>query len=208
MLCLAGGGGQHGAVFGLLGSRVTVLDFSENQLERDREAALHFGYDVQLELGDMRELERFSANTFNLVWHAWSINFVPDPWRSFGGVAHVLKPGGWYVLEFANPGAANLDVDSWDGRGYSVRSLFRDGAERKPIRKWIWSDGNRIIRKPGPREWMHSLSSVVGQLSRLGMVVLHCAEYPVGDSCAAPGTLAHAAAYAAPSLRITARLSS
>jgi 2-polyprenyl-3-methyl-5-hydroxy-6-metoxy-1,4-benzoquinol methylase len=39
VLCLAAGGGQQSAVFGLLGARVTVVDVAERQLERDREAA-------------------------------------------------------------------------------------------------------------------------------------------------------------------------
>ena len=36
VLCLAGGGGQQSAAFALLGAKVTVLDFSETQLERDK----------------------------------------------------------------------------------------------------------------------------------------------------------------------------
>ena len=42
VLCLAAGGGQQSAAFALLGAKVTVLDLSEVQLERDREAARHF----------------------------------------------------------------------------------------------------------------------------------------------------------------------
>jgi hypothetical protein len=35
VLCLASGGGQQSAAFGLLGAQVTVFDLSETQLERD-----------------------------------------------------------------------------------------------------------------------------------------------------------------------------
>jgi len=52
VLCLAAGGGQQSAAFGLLGARVTVLDLSETQLERDRMAAKHYGLQIQTVQGD------------------------------------------------------------------------------------------------------------------------------------------------------------
>lgn len=56
VLCLASGGGQQSAVFGLLGARVTVVDFSEKQLDGDRKAAAHYGYEVTTIQADMRDL--------------------------------------------------------------------------------------------------------------------------------------------------------
>ncbi|MBC8235549.1 class I SAM-dependent methyltransferase, partial [bacterium] len=46
VLCLGAGGGQQSALFSLLGACVTVLDICEGQLEGDRKAAAHYGYDV------------------------------------------------------------------------------------------------------------------------------------------------------------------
>src|SRR5262245_52506762 len=54
VLCLAGGGGQQSAAFGVAGARVSVLDIAEGQLERDRQAARHYGYHVDTVQGDMR----------------------------------------------------------------------------------------------------------------------------------------------------------
>ena len=59
VLCLACGGGQQSAAFALLGARVTVFDLSEEQLERDREAARHYGFDIKIIQGDMRDLSCF-----------------------------------------------------------------------------------------------------------------------------------------------------
>ena len=47
VLCLAAGGGQQSAVFGLLGARVTVIDFTQGQLDGDITAAKHYGYPVE-----------------------------------------------------------------------------------------------------------------------------------------------------------------
>ena len=83
VLCLAGGGGQQSAAFGLLGARVTVFDLCETQLQRDREAAAHYGHEVRTVQGDMRDLSCFAAESFDVVWHAHSLTFVPDAGRVF-----------------------------------------------------------------------------------------------------------------------------
>lgn len=52
VLCLAAGGGQQSAVFGLLGAHVTIFDLCAGQLEGDRKAATHYGYPVRTIQGD------------------------------------------------------------------------------------------------------------------------------------------------------------
>src|SRR4030042_544323 len=63
VLCLASGGGQDSAAFGLLGANVTVLDLSDVQLERDRQAAEHHGLKITTLHGDMRDLSIFSEDS-------------------------------------------------------------------------------------------------------------------------------------------------
>jgi 2-polyprenyl-3-methyl-5-hydroxy-6-metoxy-1,4-benzoquinol methylase len=67
VLCLASGGGQQSAAFGLLGARVTVLDLSETQLERDHLAAEQYGIQVRTVQGDMRYLSQFDDDAFDVV---------------------------------------------------------------------------------------------------------------------------------------------
>jgi 2-polyprenyl-3-methyl-5-hydroxy-6-metoxy-1,4-benzoquinol methylase len=52
VLCLASGGGQQSAAFALLGATVTVVDLSDEQLQRDREVAAHYQVVVPLSAGD------------------------------------------------------------------------------------------------------------------------------------------------------------
>src|SRR5258708_5752077 len=47
VLCLAGGGGQQSAMFALLGAQVTVLDLSQEQLQRDHEVARHYSLAIE-----------------------------------------------------------------------------------------------------------------------------------------------------------------
>jgi 2-polyprenyl-3-methyl-5-hydroxy-6-metoxy-1,4-benzoquinol methylase len=122
VLCLGGGGGQQSAAFALLGAVVTVLDLCDTQLERDREAARHYGLDVCTISGDMRDLSRFERASFDIVWHAHSLNFVPDVGEVFDQVVRVLRPGGQYRLSCWNPMAHGLD-QSWNARATRWRGL-------------------------------------------------------------------------------------
>ena len=109
VLCLASGGGQQSIAFALLGARTTVFDLSDAQLARDRQAAENHQVEITIEEGDMRDLSRFAANSFDLVWHAYSINFLPDPRPVLAEVARVLRPGGQYRVQWQNPFLAGVD---------------------------------------------------------------------------------------------------
>ena len=78
VLCLAASGGQQAVAFALLGAAPTVFDLSDVMLERDRAAAAHYKVAIGIEQGDMRDLSRFDTDAFDLVYQAYSINFVPD----------------------------------------------------------------------------------------------------------------------------------
>ncbi len=109
VLCLAAGGGQQSAAFALLGAKVTILDFSETQLERDRQAASHYKVSIRTIQGDMRDLSVFEKDTFDIVYHAHSIVFIPDIHPVFQEVARVLRTDGLYHLHCHNPSTEGID---------------------------------------------------------------------------------------------------
>ena len=184
VLCLANGGGQQSVALALLGAEVTVLDLSETQLERDREAARHYGVHVTAVQGDMRDLSRFGDGSFDVVYQAYSINFVPSVRPVFAEVTRVLRPGGLYYLQWHNPFAQPLDESDWDvdpGDGSNVRVV-------------------------GPREFRHTLSAVVNGLIARGFVMLGMWESADGDADAEPGTWEHFMAICPPYLELWATL--
>lgn len=201
VLLLAGGGGQQSAAFGLLGARVTVLDFCEAQLAADRQAAGHFGLTPKLVQGDMRNLTCFRDSAFDHVWHAHSIGFIPNPRPVFIEVARVLRPGGLYRLSCGNPFVAGADEASWDGSGYRIRGVYQDGAER-PAEPWeIWTGGATPKRVAGPREFVHALSTLVNEPIRLGLRLLRAQEDGVeAPGGTTPGSWAHFTAVCPPYL--------
>ena len=209
VLCLASGGGQQSAAFALLGAEVTVFDLSPAQLQRDLEAAAHYQLAIKTEQGDMRDLGRFERGTFDLVYHAYSLNFVPDARAVFRQVARVLRPGGQYWFNCANPFLAGLTARDWDGTGYPLNRPYVDGAaityDDEP---WVFRGELPHEAIAGPIEYRHTLSTLINGLAENGLVVTRLAEETLGmpDASAAPGTSEHFTAVAPPWLRFWATL--
>jgi SAM-dependent methyltransferase len=130
VLCLASGGGQQSAVFGLLGARVTVVDLAEGQLEGDRTTAAYYGYEVTTICADMRDLSCIRVGTFALVYQAPSMAYIPDVRPVYAEVFRVLRPKGIYRVCFTNPATEFVDWNSWDGEGYRITKPYSERIER------------------------------------------------------------------------------
>ncbi len=194
VLCLASGGGQQSVAFALLGARVSVLDFSETQLRRDREAAAHYGFEANAVHGDMRDLSAFLENSFDAIFHEHSINFIPDVKPVFDEVTRVLRPGGRYRLHCWNPFCHGMGDEDWNGEGYTLKEPYRDGAELT-TNDGYWDVEDRagkVRRIQGPREFRHSLSTLANGLIERGFRILGLWENDDNaDPNAKPGTWAH-----------------
>lgn len=193
VLCLAGGGGRESACFALLGASVTVFDLSPEQLERDRAAAAHYGTRVETVRGDMRDLSALGGAGFDLVWHSYSINFVPDARAVFREVARVLRRGGLYRLMCANPSALGASPEDWDGRGYALARTYAEGEAVSGVdEEWVYERKPREPAPP-PREYRHGFGTLLGGMSEQGFRLLRATEdvstYP--DPSAEPGTWPH-----------------
>lgn len=193
VLCLASGGGQDTAIFGLLGADVTVLDLSDTQLDRDRQAAAHYGYPLAVHHGDMRDLSRFSDYSFDIVWQVYSVNFVPDVNPVFKGVARILKPGGIYFLQFANPFVHSISEEDWNGKGYPLSHPYLDGEDLSllfPDWDVVQEDGSKI-KVLSPHEYRHTLSTVLNTMCNCGFVLLGLWEWMKQDESPQPGSWEH-----------------
>lgn len=191
VLCLASGGGQQSAAFAMLGARVTVLDFCETQLERDRQAASDYGVSVTTVQGDMRELSVLPQKDFDIVWQPPSINNVREAGQVIREVSRVLQRGGFYRLEFANPLTKGMDERSWDGKGYPLNRFYIDGEQVEPDHaEWeIWDDEGNCQLVPAPKQFRHTLGTIINSLADCGFVIQRFWE-EVGSG-SEPGTWGH-----------------
>ena len=203
VLCLAGGGGQQSVAFGLLGARVTVLDLDRDQLERDVRAARHHGFTVRIERGDMRDLSRFGEGAFDIVWHPYSANFVPQFEAIVGEVARVLRPEGIYTFILANPFASGIGTKDWNGEGYVIRLPYIDGAAYE-FDDEDWVSGNADV--PRPREFRHTMGRVVRDLTNAGFVLFRLDELASGEPESPPGTWQHLTSVMPPWFTLWAKL--
>jgi SAM-dependent methyltransferase len=169
VLCLANGGGQASVAFGLLGADVIVLDLSDVQLARDRDAARHHGLTVE------------------------TVHYSPTVEPVFLEVARVLRPDGVYQVTFANPFTQALDGDSWDGEGYRLRGLYTDGEDishYSPIWEVEQPDGSSVS-VDRPHEFRHNLSTVLSALVQNGFILLHLKEWMRHAEPLEPGSWPH-----------------
>jgi SAM-dependent methyltransferase len=207
VLCLASGGGRESAAFALLGARVTVFDLSEEQLEQDRRAAAHYGFEVETARGDMRDLSALGAGVFDVVSHSYSLNFVPDARAVFREVARVLRPGGPYRFMCANPFVMGLSTRDWDGRGYSMKEPYVEGAAIEGVDEgWVYERGGGGAISP-PVEYRHGLAALVAGVVENGLQIERASEDESvsPDPSAEPGTWLHFLNYARPWLTFLAR---
>ena len=207
VLCLASGGGQQSAAFGLLAANVTVLDLSETQLERDVEAAEHYSLDIQTVQGDMRDLSHFEDDSFDVVWNGHSLGFIPNAQDVLREVARVVRPGGRFRLTYYNPFFHGVDNESWDGESYHLPGgfLYADSEVLYPDPRWSFQ-GTDGVRKSiaGPREFRHKLSTVMNGLIGLGFVILGFWETTSGESDPKPGSWEHFKSVAPPYITLWA----
>lgn len=202
VLCLASGGGQQSAAFAVLGANVTVFDLSEEQLQRDWQVSAHYHFEIKTIQGDMRDLSCLPAACFDIVWHAYSINFVPNAREVFGQVARVIRRGGVYRFNFANPFTGGLDEKDWNGEGYVLKQPYREGVEIiSADASWVHSSTEPI---PCPREYHHTLSTLVNGLIEHGFVIRHLSDDTDfdPDPNAAPATWEHLISIAPPWLTL------
>ena len=190
VLVLAGGGGQQSVAFALLGATVTVLDLSDAQLSRDREAAAQLGLEIETVEGDMRDLSVFDPASFDVVSQPYSLNFVPDCRVVFREVARVVRPRGLYAVDVATPYFVGVGERDFDGEGYVVKLPYIQGTLLEtPDAAWV--AGGRVVEPP--REYRQTLETVINGLVDEGFRITHLDEglHTDPDPHATPGTWDH-----------------
>ena len=94
VLGLASGGGQQMPIFSALGAECTVLDYSEKQLQSEKEVAERESYEINLVKADMTKPLPFEDEAFDLIFHPVSNCYIEDVVHVWKECYRILKKGG------------------------------------------------------------------------------------------------------------------
>jgi SAM-dependent methyltransferase len=158
LLGLASGGGQQGPVLAAAGARVTILDNSPRQLDRDRQVAEREGLALRLIEGDMADLSVFPAESFDLVFHPVSNLFIPDVRPVWQEAFRILRRGGTLLSGFMNPLVYIFDFERMEQGALEVRYSipYSDLESLDPTTR------QRYLDQGWPVEFGHSLDDQIG----------------------------------------------
>lgn len=102
VLGLASGGGQQMPIFTAAGAECTVLDYSKRQLESEIAVAEREEYAINTVRADMTERLPFEDESFDLIFHPVSNDYIKDPVPVFAECFRVLKKGGALLCGLSN----------------------------------------------------------------------------------------------------------
>ena len=102
ILGLASGGGQQMPVFAALGADVTVLDYSQQQLDSERLVSEREGYAIRIVRADMTKPLPFADEEFNMIFHPVSNCYVEKVEPIFHECFRILKKGGTLLAGLDN----------------------------------------------------------------------------------------------------------
>ena len=102
VLALAAGGAQQCPVLVALGAKVTLLDYSDSQLEKDQEFAKKEGYEINIIKADMSKRLPFNDNEFDMIINPVSNQYIEDVYSLFKECNRVLKKDGVLICGLDN----------------------------------------------------------------------------------------------------------
>jgi SAM-dependent methyltransferase len=132
----------------------------------------------------MRDLSGLADKSFDLVYQANSMSWIPDVLPVYAGVARLLRPGGLYRVEFTNPQAEFADWNSWDGQGYRLGVPY---AETRVVEQ-VAEDAPESI------QFRHHMGDIFNGLLAVGLSIEEVQDSPHyfrRDVEFAPGTWDH-----------------
>ena len=161
ILCLASGGGQQGPILAATGAEVTVFDNSNKQLEKDAFVAERDGLKIKTVQGNMQDLSMFEDDSFDIIVHPWSNNYVDDIQPVWRECARVLKKGGVLMAGFGSPLEYIFDIGEFEqGRlvpKYSIPYADMNHLDDPKVKELTDAEGY---------SWGHTLEEQIqGQIS-------------------------------------------
>ncbi len=170
ILCLASAGGQQAPILAAAGANVTVFDFSEKQLDKDRFVAQRNHLKLNAIQGDMRDLSIFSDASFDYVFHPISNLYIPDVNPVWSECYRVLKSNGRLLSSFFNP-----VVFIGDRNPNHLQTGIIKPCYTMPFREMDILTAEQLLEKESRQEALvfgHSLTDLIGGQCKAGFQMI------------------------------------
>jgi SAM-dependent methyltransferase len=161
------------------GALVTGLDFSSAALDVAKRLSEHTGLKADFVQGTVDQAPRLTPGPFDLVFTTWgTICWLPDMAGWAKVIAAVLAPGGELYFADAHP-AFNVLEDS--AGGLAPRHDFQTPPDRplQFVNETTYTGDTTTLSHQATREWIHSLSAVLGSLIDAGLTITMFREHEV-----------------------------
>ena len=174
LLGLASGGGQQMPVFAACGADCTIMDYSDRQLASEKFVADREVYKINIVKGDMSKRFPFDDDSFDMIYHAVSNNYIEDIYHLWRECYRVLKPGGILIACMVNSTAYMFyDKDDLDENAplTAVNKLpYNPLRDRVLYEKLMsWDDDENL-------EFSHSLEEQIGGQLKAGLILTDIKE--------------------------------
>ena len=153
------------------GAHVTGLDFSGEALRVARSLAAETGVAATFVEGRVDDAPRLTPGPFDLVFTTWgTICWLPDMTAWARAISAVLAPGGELYFADAHPGF--LVMEEKDGAMLATYDF--DTPPDWPLEltsATTYTGDPTIMTNQANREWIHSLSTILGALIDSGLTI-------------------------------------
>jgi len=161
------------------GAIVTGLDFSHEALRTAQLLSRETGLKAEFAQGRVDEAQRVAPGPFDLVFTTWgTICWLPDLCAWARVIAQVLAPGGELYFADAHPAFQLMETE----QGKLVPTHDFQTLRERPLAfnaATTYTGDPTILANPETREWIHSLSTIIGSLLEAGLTVTMFREHEV-----------------------------
>ncbi|MBG9983225.1 class I SAM-dependent methyltransferase [Aerococcaceae bacterium DSM 111020] len=162
LLGLACGGGQQGPIFAGKGYETTIMDFSQEQLDKDRMVAAREEIEITTVRADMTQPFPFEDESFDIIFCPVSNTYISVLENMWQESYRVLKQGGLLMVGYMNPWIYMYDGD--DVCDFPDRELMLKYALPFDFRE-LEAEGKLVINPEYGYEFSHTLEGQIrGQL--------------------------------------------
>ncbi len=169
LLGLACGGGQQGPIFAAHGYNTTIMDFSQEQLAKDRLVAERENIDLQAVQADMTNPFPFEDESFDIIFCPVSNVYIEDLTNMWQESYRVLKKGGLLMVGYMNPWIYVFDGDDvWDDLDKPLEPKYSLPFNSRRLE----AAGELAINPKYGYEFSHTLEEQIGGQLKAGFAMI------------------------------------